>query len=157
MVSKVAQKAISYHLSPIQNGGAVRLVKGAFAEGKKIAFTNRDDIDHNYIRLADMMLSGEARETGFYPIFGTHDDRLIDRIIEIAHSRKWKKEEYEFEMLYGVRNEYEEELVRAGEQLRLYLPFGTDWWPYSVRRVGESPKNARFLSKQPTPEGPALV
>ena len=131
----------------IQNGGAVRLVKGAFAEGKNIAFPNRAEIDANYIKLADLMLSKEAHNNGFYPIFGTHDDRIINKIIEIAHSRKWNKKEYEFEMLYGVRPSYKEKLVRNGEQLRLYLPFGTDWWPYAIRRVGESPKNAKFVIK----------
>ena len=93
------------------------------------------------------MLSEEAHRAGFYPIFGTHDDRIISRVIEIANRRKWRKEEYEFEMLYGVRVEYQKELIQAGEQLRLYLPFGTDWWPYAVRRVGESSKNAKFLIK----------
>jgi proline dehydrogenase len=91
------------------------------------------------------MLSVEARENGFYPIFATHDERLIDQIITLANKQGWPKHEYEFEMLYGVRAELQEKLVRKGEQLRLYLPFGTDWWPYAVRRVGESPKNAQFL------------
>lgn len=131
----------------IQAGGAARLVKGAFAERMDIAFTNRRQIDKNYIKLAEMMLSQEARRTGFYPIFGTHDNRLIDKIINMARRGKWKKNEYEFEMLYGVRSMYQEQLVRAGQRLRLYLPFGTDWWPYAVRRVGESPKNSRFLLK----------
>ena len=129
----------------IQSGGSVRLVKGAFAEGKQIAFTNRDDIDANFLKLADMMLSDEAHNTGFYPVFGTHDDQMIDKIIEIADRRNWNKNEYEFEMLFGVRDEYQKKLVQDGEQLRLYLPFGTDWWPYAVRRVGESLKNAKFL------------
>ncbi len=131
----------------IQNGGSVRLVKGAFAEGKNIAFTRRNEIDINYLKLADLMLSTEARDNGFYPVFGTHDDRIIDKIIEIAHSRHWNKQEYEFEMLLGVRREYQKKLVQNGEQVRLYLPFGTDWWPYAVRRVGESPRNAKFLIK----------
>ena len=134
-------------ISVIQNGGAVRLVKGAFAEGKNIAYTSREDININFIKLADLMLSEEAHRAGFYPIFGTHDDRMISIVIEIANRRKWGKEEYEFEMLYGVRVEYQKELIQAGEQLRLYLPFGTDWWPYAVRRVGESSKNAKFLIK----------
>lgn len=129
----------------IQRGGAVRLVKGAFAEGKQISYTNRDDIDANFLKLADLMLTEEAHNTGFYPIFGTHDDKMIEKIIEIASRRNWNKNEYEFEMLYGVRDEYQKKLVQDGEQLRLYLPFGTDWWPYAVRRVGESPKNAKFL------------
>ena len=93
------------------------------------------------------MLSEEAHKTGFYPIFGTHDDRIIEKIRNMAFSEGWEKNEYEFEMLYGVRRTYQEQLVRAGEQLRLYFPFGTDWWPYAVRRVGESPKNANFLVK----------
>jgi len=129
----------------IRTGGAVRLVKGAFAEGKSIAFTHRREIDENFLRLAGMMLSEEARENGFYPIFGTHDDRIIDRIIRMAHRRGWPADAYEFEMLYGVRCRYQEQLVRSGAKLRLYLPFGTDWRPYAVRRVGECPQNAAFL------------
>ncbi len=134
-------------INVIQDGGAVRLVKGAFAEGKNIAFPNRADIDANFMKLADLMLSQKAHNNGFYPIFGTHDDRMIYKIIEIANSRNWGKKEYEFEMLYGVRSAYQKKLVQSGEQLRLYLPFGKDWWPYAVRRVGESPKNAKFLIK----------
>ncbi len=129
----------------VTTGGAVRLVKGAFAEGKEIAFTNRSEIDDNFLRLAEIMLSEEARQSGFYPIFATHDDSLINQIIEMAHCRGWAKETYEFEMLYGVRADLQKKLVQKGEQVRLYLPFGIDWWPYAVRRVGESPKNARFL------------
>jgi proline dehydrogenase len=129
----------------VAQGGVVRLVKGAFAEGKDVAFTNRSAIDASFMKLAALMLSDEARHSGFYPIFATHDDRLIDQIIAIADRQAWGKEAYEFEMLYGVRDDLQEKLVQRGEQVRLYVPFGTDWWPYAVRRVGESPKNARFL------------
>ena len=129
----------------IKNGGAVRLVKGAFAERKEIAFTKDTEIDRNFMKLARSMLSYEARENGFYPVFGTHDDNLIARIIEVANDNGWEKEEYEFEMLYGVRTKLQQKLVRDGIKLRLYLPFGMDWWPYAVRRVGESPKNVKFL------------
>ena len=129
----------------VKNGGTVRLVKGAFAEGKDIAFTGRSAIDDNFMKLVAIMLSDEARRKGFYPIFATHDDHLIDKIIELADKQGWDKKEYEFEMLYGVRIELQDKLVQSGEQLRLYLPFGTDWWSYAVRRIGESPKNARFL------------
>ena len=131
----------------IRHGGTVRLVKGAFAEGKNIAFTRAADIDNNFMRLADRMLSQEARGTGFYPIFGTHDDRLIEKIIHIASARSWPRDRYEFEMLYGVRRNVQEKLVRGGQRLRLYLPFGTDWWPYAVRRVGERFKNLKLLMK----------
>jgi proline dehydrogenase len=130
-----------------ENGGAVRLVKGAFTESKKIAFASRSLIDDNYLKLAEMMLSDKAREKGFYPIFGTHDDKIITRIIETADKRGWEKGSYEFELLYGVRIELQKELIKNGERLRLYLPFGVDWWPYAIRRIGESTKNAKFLFK----------
>jgi proline dehydrogenase len=131
--------------SIVRRGGAVRLVKGAFAEGKVVAFTGQAAIDENFMKLTALMFSDPARQSGFYPIFATHDDQLIEKIIAMAERRGWKKEAYEFEMLYGVRIDLQQKLVDRGEQLRLYLPFGTDWWPYAVRRVGESPKNARFL------------
>ncbi len=128
-----------------REGGIVRLVKGAFAEGNQVALTHRADIDRNFLKLTEAMFSDEAHRCGFYPIFATHDDRLIETIIQLAGQRGWQPSEYEFEMLYGVRTELQEKLVQQGQQLRLYLPFGVDWWPYAVRRVGESPKNAKFL------------
>jgi len=131
----------------LENGGAVRLVKGAFTESKKTAFASRSVIDDNYLKLAEMMLSDKAREKGFYPIFGTHDDKIITRIIETANKRGWEKGSYEFELLYGVRIELQNELIKNGERLRLYLPFGVDWWPYAIRRIGESTKNGMFLFK----------
>ena len=129
----------------VERRGAVRLVKGALAEGKEIAWTRRSRIDDNYRKLAGIMLSASARRNGFYPIFATHDHVLIGEIVELAGKLGWEKGEYEFEMLYGVRPELQDQLVRDGQRLRLYLPFGTDWWPYAVRRVGENPRNAQFL------------
>lgn len=129
----------------LQNGGVVRLVKGAFAESSRIAFSTRSEVAANYRRLAGMMLSDEARRAGFYPVFATHDAALIGDIVAIASRRGWRREEYEFEMLFGVRRQLQEQLIRDGAQLRLYLPFGTDWWPYAVRRVGENPRNVNFL------------
>jgi len=131
----------------LQNRGAVRLVKGAFTESKKIASTTRTAIDNNYLKLVEMMLSDNARTKGFYPIFGTHDDKLIAKIIKMAKSNGWGKGDYEFELLYGVRTDLQNELIKNGESLRLYLPFGIDWWPYAIRRIGESSKNVKFLLK----------
>ena len=131
----------------LQNGGAVRLVKEAFAENHAIAFTRRSEIDRNYLRLARLMLSGEARGAGFYPSFATHDAGLIDEVVKTANREGWKQGEYEFEMLYGVRQDLQETLIQSGQRLRLYVPFGRDWWPYAVRRVGESRRNVRFLLK----------
>jgi len=132
-------------LQIIAKGGKVRLVKGAMAEGREKAFTDKKLIDQNYMKLVNSMLSSEAKKNKFYPIFATHDEKMIYYILEKADKNNWQKGEYEFEMLYGVRKELQNQLVNNGEQLRLYLPFGIDWWPYAVRRVGESSKNMNFL------------
>lgn len=129
----------------IATGGKVRLVKGAFAESDSIAYTRRDTIDASYFALAQRMLSRQAKESSFYPIFGTHDDKMIDKIITCARDNGWNPDEYEFEFLLGVRENFQDNLVKRGHKLRLYVPFGTEWWAYSVRRVGESPRNGVFL------------
>jgi proline dehydrogenase len=135
-------------LAPIiAAGGNVRLVKGAFADPRAHALQTRREIDANYLKLAGQMLSPEAMALGFRPVFGTHDDRLIPPIIRLARDAGWRPGAYEFEMLHGVRPELQRRLRDAGEQMRLYLPFGRDWWPYAVRRVGESPRNAHLLAR----------
>jgi proline dehydrogenase len=135
-------------LAPIiAAGGMVRLVKGAFADSRPHAFQARDEIDGNYLALAKMMLAPEAKTRGFRPVFGTHDDRLIPQIRRLARDNGWQPGEYGFEMLYGVRPQLQHELRETGEQVRLYLPFGRDWWPYAVRRVGESPRNFMLLAR----------
>ena len=129
----------------IDAGGNVRLVKGAFAEHRKIALTSKKEINQAFYSQSKMMLSVEAKTKGFYPIFATHDDKMIDKINKIASENNWAKDDYEFEMLYGVRVDYQKELVNGGYKLRLYLPYGKDWWPYAIRRVGENPKNIKYL------------
>ena len=129
----------------ITTGGKVRLVKGAFAEPASIAYTARDTIDTSYFSLAQKMLSRQAKECSFYPIFATHDNKMINKIIDYASNNGWKDNEYEFEFLLGVRENLQDDLVKRGHKLRLYVPFGTEWWAYSVRRVGESPRNGIFL------------
>jgi proline dehydrogenase len=128
----------------IAAGGAARLVKGAFADMTERAFPSRAAIDANYLALVDRMLSDEARKTGFYPIFGTHDERLALRILALAETRGWPRDSFEFEMLYGVRPRLQA-LLADGARLRLYLPFGEAWFPYAIRRVGESPRNIRLI------------
>jgi proline dehydrogenase len=135
-------------LAPIiAGGGSVRLVKGAFADRRPHAFQARAEIDENYLALARMMLGSNAKASGFRPVFGTHDDALITEIRLIAKKGGWQPGAYEFEMLYGVRTELQRHLKAQGEQVRLYLPFGRDWWPYAVRRIGESPRNAALLGR----------
>jgi proline dehydrogenase len=135
-------------LAPIiASGGQVRLVKGAFADPRPHAYQGNVEIDGNYLALARRMLSIEAKQSGFRPVFGTHDDALIAEIRLIAKNGGWQPRQYEFEMLYGVRGELQRQLREEGEQVRLYLPFGRDWWPYAIRRVGESPRNAALLGR----------
>jgi proline dehydrogenase len=129
----------------IRRGTRLRLVKGAFAAGSEIAFTRRFEVKANSRRLIDLMFSRDARDAGFYPILATHDDRLQAYALERAGAAGWRADEYEFEMLLGVRNDVAEDLARRGERVRLYLPFGRDWWPYAVRRIGENPRNAMLL------------
>jgi proline dehydrogenase len=135
-------------LAPIiAAGGQVRLVKGAFADPRPHAHQGKVAIDASYRALARRMLSGEARASGFRPVFGTHDEALIAEIRRIAKGNGWRPGQYEFEMLYGVRAELQRRLRAAGEQVRIYLPYGRDWWPYAVRRIGESPRNAALLAR----------
>lgn len=131
----------------IRRGSRVRLVKGAFAAGSDIALTGRAAIKENFRRLIDAMLSPEARETGFYPIIATHDTRLHDHAIARACETGWRPGEYEFELLLGVREDVSRALAQRGERVRLYVPFGRDWWPHAVRRIGENPRNAWLLAR----------
>lgn len=129
----------------IDKGAMVRLVKGAFVGTEENAFATNREIDANYRKLIDIMLSKEAKEAGFYPVFGTHDADMALEVERLVSERHWDIDAYEFEMLYGVRPELQQDLVRRGHRVRLYLPYGVDWWPYAVRRVGESPRNAKLL------------
>jgi len=131
----------------IERGSTVRLVKGAFAAREDIAFTRQSDMKANFRRLIDLMLSKEALEAGFYPVIATHDTRLHDHAIARARENGWLASQWEFEMLLGVRANVAEALAQAGHRVRLYVPFGQDWWPHAVRRIGENPSNAVLLAR----------
>jgi proline dehydrogenase len=126
---------------------AIRLVKGAFPRGPEHDHQGRQAIDDSYLALARLMLSEEARESGFYPVFATHDDRLARDLVALARTKGWSPDQYEFEFLYGVRPDWQRELRAQGLAVRVYLPFGTDWWPYAIRRVGEHPRNLLLLGR----------
>ncbi len=128
-------------------GATVRLVKGAFVGTPETAHASRGAVDASYRALAARMLSPEARAAGMRPVFGSHDERIIAELRELARENGWRPGEYEFEMLFGVRPALQRGLAAAGEDVRLYLPFGRDWWPYAVRRVGENPRNAWLVTK----------
>ncbi|MEQ8286032.1 proline dehydrogenase family protein [Thalassospira sp.] len=129
----------------IRRGAMVRLVKGAMAPPDTVAFTKRPDIDANYLMLAGKMLSDDARKSGFFPVFGTHHRDLAIKIGALADQNGWSRDAFEFEMLYGVNQPLQRELRNAGYRLRLYAPFGHDWWAYAWRRVGENPRNLGLL------------
>ncbi|MGB6229034.1 MAG: proline dehydrogenase family protein [Litorimonas sp.] len=131
----------------VGRGSRVRLVKGAFAAGPALAFQSQREIKANSRRLIDVMLSPGARASGFYPIVATHDTALHAHAISTAQANGWEPGTYEFEMLLGVREDVARALAARGERVRLYVPFGRDWWPHAVRRIGENPRNAVLLAR----------
>lgn len=134
--------------SLIAQGATVRLVKGAFAAGSDVAYATRREIKSNSHSLIDLMLSHAAKTTGFKPVFATHDDELQRYVSQRAQEHGWVKgEDYEFEMLLGVRSELAEQQAAHGERVRLYTPFGSDWWPHAMRRIGENPANGMLLAR----------
>lgn len=131
----------------VKAGSRVRLVKGAFVGRPDIAFTTQADIKANYRRVVELMFSAEAKAQGFYPVVATHDHRIHGFALDLARRNGWRPGQYEFEMLLGVRSDVARDLARRGERVRLYVPFGRDWWPYAVRRIGENPRNAVLLAR----------
>ena len=121
----------------------VRLVKGAYAEPEAVAFSHRAEIDGNYRRLLARLLA-----EGRYPAIATHDPALIRAAKEIAATKEIAADRFEFQMLYGVRRDAQIELVGEGYRLRVYVPFGTQWYPYFTRRIAERPANALFVLRQ---------
>jgi proline dehydrogenase len=129
----------------VAKGAAVRLVKGAFAEPASHAHVRRADVDDAYRLHMTMFFGSTAREAGVYPVLGTHDERMMRFGASLAQAGGWSSDGWEVEMLLGVRPAVQQQLVRQGTALRLYCPFGQSWWPYSVRRIGENPRNALFV------------
>jgi len=116
----------------------LRLVKGAYKESPKVAYQRKKDIDERFKVLAEKML----RIEGVYPEFGTHDDKLIRYIMEFGDKIGKDKTSYEFQMLYGVRQKLQREILDKGYRVRIYLPYGDYWYPYFMRRLAEKPSNA---------------
>ncbi|HET8523493.1 MAG TPA: proline dehydrogenase family protein [Thermomicrobiales bacterium] len=121
----------------------VRLVKGAYAEPETVAFQNNAEIDLNYRWLMELLL-----ERGNYPAIATHDPILIQATKETARRLGRGQDQFEFQMLYGVRRDEQTALTREGYRMRIYVPFGTQWYPYFTRRIAERPANALFVLRQ---------
>ena len=121
-------------------GCRIRLCKGAYRESAEVAYPKKSDVDANYVRLIQLLLP-----SGFYHAIATHDPRMIGATIRFAAAKQITKEDFEFQMLYGVRTDLQRQLVRDGYRVRIYIPFGHDWFPYFMRRLAERPANVAFF------------
>ena len=123
-------------------GLPVRLVKGAYKEPPDVAYPDKADVDRAFVQLTETLL-----ETGIHPAFATHDPRMIAAARAAAEARGVARDRFEFQMLYGVRRDLQAALEAQGYAVRIYLPFGADWFPYFMRRLAERPANVLFVAR----------
>ena len=121
-------------------GARIRLVKGAYREPRSVAHQLKSDVDAAYVRLARRLLT-----EGTYPAIATHDEAILAEVKRFADERGVGKDAYEFQMLYGIRRDLQKALRDAGYLMRVYVPFGKEWFPYFMRRLGERPANVAFV------------
>ncbi len=126
----------------IQDGIRVRLCKGAYQEPSSVAFPKKHDTDTNYVRLAALLL-----ESPLYHGLATHDEAMIEAAKTFANNNGISPDRFEFQMLYGVRRDLQRRLLREGYNVRVYVPFGREWYPYFMRRLAERPANVLFLAR----------
>lgn len=126
----------------LSEGIRIRLCKGAYKEPPEIAYQKKSEVDANYVKLTRMLL-----KSGTYHGIATHDPNMIDAAISFARQEKISQDQFEFQMLYGIRRDLQQKLVREGWRMRVYIPFGTEWYPYLMRRLAERPANLLFLLK----------
>jgi len=126
----------------LSEGIRIRLCKGAYKESPEIAFPKKEDVDANYLKLAKVLL-----KSGIYHGLATHDENIIEQVKQFARAENIPATAYEFQMLYGVRRDLQQKLVRDGYGMRVYIPFGTEWYPYFMRRLAERPANVLFIAK----------
>jgi proline dehydrogenase len=121
-------------------GSRVRLCKGAYDEPEEVAFQADLDVDRSYVRCLKVLLAGQG-----YPMIATHDPRLVEIASSLASRYGREQGSYEFQMLYGIRPEEQRRLVKAGERVRVYIPYGHEWYGYLMRRLAERPQNLSFF------------
>ena len=119
-----------------------RLCKGAYREPPSIAFPNKKDVDKNFVKITEKLLL-----SGTYQAFATHDEKIIEHIKSFAKNKGINEDNFEFQMLHGVRKKLQQKIVDEGYQLRVYVPYGEDWYPYTMRRFAESYHNVWFILK----------
>ncbi len=128
-------------------GCRMRLCKGAYKEPPEIAFPEKADVDANYVKLMKLLLP-----SGIYHGIATHDPAMIQATKDFAREKNIGRDQFEFQMLYGIRTDLQQQLVREGYRLRIYIPFGTDWFPYFMRRLAERPANLAFFLRNLLPK-----
>ena len=126
----------------VEHGIRVRLCKGAYQEPPSVAFPKKHDVDTNFVRLAGILLSSPT-----YHGLATHDEAMIEAAKNFASNKGIAPDMFEFQMLYGVRRDLQRRLIREGYNVRVYIPFGREWYPYFMRRLAERPANIFFLAK----------
>lgn len=123
-------------------GIRIRLCKGAYKEDPTHAFPRKEDVDANYVKLAERMVA-----SGVYCGIATHDEKMVQATEAFVTAHGVSREAFEFQMLFGVRRDLQRDLLNRGYRVRIYLPFGTDWYPYFMRRLAERPANVLFILK----------
>ena len=130
----------------LATGCRLRLCKGAYKEPPDVAFPKKSDVDANYVKLMKMLLP-----SGIYHGIATHDPVMIEATKDFAREQNIKRDQFEFQMLYGIRSDLQEKLVRDGFRVRVYIPYGVDWFPYFMRRLAERPANVAFFLRNLLP------
>jgi proline dehydrogenase len=129
-------------------GSRVRLCKGAYREPESVAFQGRADVDKAYVRALKVLMAGQG-----YPMVATHDPRLVAITEDLARRQGRAKDSFEFQMLYGIRPHEQERLAAQGQQMRVYVPYGNEWYGYLVRRMAERPANLAFFLRSVATKG----
>ncbi|HEY4313916.1 MAG TPA: proline dehydrogenase family protein [Actinomycetes bacterium] len=129
-------------------GSRVRLCKGAYREPESVAFQGRSDVDKAYVRALKVLMAGEG-----FPMVATHDPRLVAITEDLARRQGRAKDSFEFQMLYGIRPHEQERLAAQGQQMRVYVPYGNEWYGYLVRRMAERPANLAFFLRSVATKG----
>jgi proline dehydrogenase len=125
----------------LQDGIRIRLCKGAYKEPADIAYQAKSEVDANYVKLMKILM-----KSGIYHGLATHDERIIREAKAFAAKENIARDAFEFQMLYGIRRDLQQSLVREGWRMRVYVPFGAEWYPYLMRRLAERPANAWFIA-----------
>jgi proline dehydrogenase len=145
-IGTVIQSYLRRSMGDVENllsaGIRIRLCKGAYQEAKEIAFQKKSEVDANYLTLMKILL-----KSGVYHGLATHDESIISAAKSFAIRENVPRESFEFQMLYGIRRDLQQSLVREGWRMRVYIPFGTEWYPYLMRRLAERPANVLFIAK----------